>query len=439
LARVDSLKNITIPEHGRGDQCLDDEGVIKYIDNFLAQNRIERGEKGGIGIVEKDGTKWLANSSYVGVLAYGDHRISFKPKFDLNVIFMLPFLQDIGLFKVDYESKVNLDTGDCFFDFLGVLFVHEIDPILERGLLKRYVNKEENLRFLKGRLLIGRDIQANLGFKPQMYCSYYDLTYDNLENRLVLRALNLLIPLLSDSTEIEKTKLRLLEAQNQLLQEVTLDPGLGSIDCDMVRLDRLNERYSDILHLARLILEQSFINSTADGSVSGFNFLVDMNKLYEHFVTEIIRQIVNEHYPEFTVRAQYSLKDLDRQGKLTTKPDIVLMRNGKVQVIIDAKYKFDLTNTDAYQMIAYSLAMPNSRISCLIYPREINSRELDLDIWRNLDREESGTYPLWTRFIDLAMRQGETYSSYITRVKRNLEPVISSLIERESPRGLKPS
>ena len=79
-----------------------------------------------------------------------------------------------------------------------------------------------------------------------MYCSYENLTYNNLENQIILRAATLLIPLIRFSEKIKRDLIR----YSYLLRE---DVGLVNVapeDCDKVHYSRLNDYYETIIQFS---------------------------------------------------------------------------------------------------------------------------------------------------------------------------------------------
>jgi 5-methylcytosine-specific restriction endonuclease McrBC regulatory subunit McrC len=101
---------------------------------------------------------------------------------------------------------------------------------------------------------------------------------------------------------------------------------------------------------------------------------VNMNKVYEDFITEIIEEIVSENkeFKNYTVEKQEKFDSLVREKKIITKPDIILRQKETTNypIIVDAKYKRQENNADYYQVIAYALAIPTAKKCCLIYPED---------------------------------------------------------------------
>ncbi|MFH1897002.1 MAG: hypothetical protein ABH886_01990, partial [Candidatus Desantisbacteria bacterium] len=83
------------------------------------------------------------------------------------------------------------EHGKLFFDVIAKIMVLEFNDIFyKQGLLKKYVSKKENIKFLRGKLLIKDQIRRNLIDKAKFSCQYDDLTYNNLENQSILCARN---------------------------------------------------------------------------------------------------------------------------------------------------------------------------------------------------------------------------------------------------------
>ena len=86
--------------------------------------------------------------------------------------------------------------------------------------------------------------------------------------------------------------------------------------------------------------------------------MVDMNHLFERFVTERLRRALRGR---LDVKDQYSDK-LDKEGTLAIRPDLVFGSQGSAKFVADVKYK--LTDeaagghsADYYQPLAYTTAL----------------------------------------------------------------------------------
>jgi 5-methylcytosine-specific restriction enzyme subunit McrC len=371
----------------------------------------------------------LENTSFAGVIQLEDVRIHFSTKVKANLFYMLSFLKSEDNFIYDPLKAIEIEEGGSFFDILGKLFYNELSELINQGLLKKYIKREENVKFLKGKLLFNQQISQNLLFKPNFYCRYHDLTYDNLENQILLRATNLLIPMIRFN---EKLRYSLLRLERDLKQEVSFNTCLSQKDCDLICYDRLNEHYHSIIDFSKLIFEEHFIRSVHKGKSTGFNFIVNMPQVYEDFLTEMIVEVIQEDciFSDYSVASQLAFDSLVKEKKIITRPDIILQsKDGRHPLIIDAKYKRQESNADFYQMIAYSLAIKDSEKCCLIYPRSDDNGDNEYTVVRDVLDDKSSTVKLFTRTIGLFDIENEEFDTFIERVKKDdIRPLLIDLL-----------
>jgi 5-methylcytosine-specific restriction endonuclease McrBC regulatory subunit McrC len=117
-----------------------------------------------------------------------------------------------------------------------------------------------------------------------------------------------------------------------------------------------------------LFLDSSTISERA-GDVALKGFLLDMNKLYEDFVTQAF--LTAAQGSDLVVKPQ----DADTLSvypslSVRIKPDITVRSGEGVVAVVDAKYKRTegiFENHDFYQMIAYGTALACSE-AYLVYP-----------------------------------------------------------------------
>jgi 5-methylcytosine-specific restriction enzyme subunit McrC len=143
-------------------------------------------------------------------------------------------------------------------------------------------------------------------------------------------------------------------------------PGRRSIN--QRHYHRLNDDYRLLHDFCRLFLDNSTISERA-GDVAFKGFLLDMNKLYENFVTQAF--LTASLGSDLVVKPQ----DPDSLSEypslpLRIRPDITVRSGDGVVSVVDAKYKriegmFE--NHDFYQMVAYGTALACSE-TYLVYP-----------------------------------------------------------------------
>ena len=121
--------------------------------------------------------------------------------------------------------------------------------------------------------------------------------------------------------------------------EDVADVPVDADDIDKITFTRLNDHYLPAMRLARLILANLTLQDQ-HGDTTASAFMLDMNVLFEKFVTERLRR---ELSGRLEVISQ-SRSDLDIAGSVKIKPDLLFRRDGKKVGVADIKYK--LRDTD---------------------------------------------------------------------------------------------
>lgn len=422
---------ITIPEYST--KQLDFELSLDDVE-YLESEIFNRGRRKNIEVFySKQGKPIVRVGPYAGIIQLTEKRIHFSTKVDMRLFYMLSFLKNENEFLYDPETSIEIREGINFFDIIGRFFLNYIHDILRKGLLKKYVRKKENLRFIKGKIMIKEQIKQNLVDKSRFFCEYEDLTFNNLENRIVLSALHSIISLIRFNKRIRNELRRYEIILKEFISLIRINPA----DCNLVKFNRVNQHYERIMKLSRLILEERFIRSIHKGDSRGFNFVVNMNKVYEDFMTEIVEEIIDQdpQFKDFEIEKQPRFSDLVKERTIITKPDIVIRRGKKMYpFIVDTKYKREDSNADYYQVIAYSLALRHSKACCLIYPESERSKisKEPLTLVRDLTAETPDEVKLYSRTVDLYMGLDEkpNYEDYINGIKSQVRSILLDFIEK---------
>ena len=118
--------------------------------------------------------------------------------------------------------------------------------------------------------------------------------------------------------------------------------------------------------LCRLFLEDASLSEDM-GRFEFRTFLIDMNKLFEKFVTQLLIDRAS-HSIEVTPKETVYLAEDDQ---VEMYPDIIVRKAGMLALVADCKYKLlkegEHRNDDVYQLLAYCTATHTNR-GLLIYP-----------------------------------------------------------------------
>jgi 5-methylcytosine-specific restriction enzyme subunit McrC len=223
------------------------------------------------------------------------------------------------------------------------------------------VEREDNLGTIRGRIVIGEDIRRNYVQRHRTFCRFTEFTWDVPENRIIRQTAFVV----SQMVRRQDLRRRLGELDH-LLGE--LDPAPLPLSVfDRFTYHRLNDDYEPIHRLCRLFLEGASV-SEQFGEVGFRAFLLDMNALFEQFVTVSLEERLR---PPFTLHAQFPWW-LDDDQRVRIKPDLVFKWHGLPSLPADCKYKRlsegQFKHHELYQMLSYCTALDLTR-GALIYPR----------------------------------------------------------------------
>ena len=315
-------------------------------------------------------------------------KISKEDDKNLDIfIYMLMYTYDIKLSKEDLANFAN--TKHRFFEIFIRHFSNKLLSEFKKGVFKKYITLEENLKVLRGKYLIDKNF-TNF-YHQNIYCEYDEFSMDNELNRFFLYAI--------------KIFKKFSNYQNLSRCEMILDE-VDFLHVDINRLhvnfDRMNRRYKKSYELALMLLKK-LIPLTSKNNKQSFAFLFKMSEVFEQFIGKIYQDI------DSTTKLQ-----VEKNFKnLKLKPDIVTK-----DMIIDTKYKKvnskdDLSTNDKYQMFAYGTNF-EVKNTMLLYPKHL------LHVEENLKLGESEKMVrLKMRTIDLD--SDKEFDEYVEGIKNRLE------------------
>ena len=132
----------------------------------------------------------LTARQYVGAIVLSDLRVIIESKVGLqNLFYMLTYAHDLADFR---REVVQLAAGDDLFEFIVVIFLRQVEQLVQRGIYRAYITEEDNYPFLRGRLVLADHLQRNALHVQRFYQRISEFTADVLENRILRYTLGLL-------------------------------------------------------------------------------------------------------------------------------------------------------------------------------------------------------------------------------------------------------
>ena len=314
-----------------------------------ALNRVGGGSYLSVEPEELAGHWRVTAHNYVGSINAGGLQVLVRPKIPLRNLFLL---LEVGLRDRDWHDEaVRYETTLDLLPALVSFFARTTETTLARGLYHSYREQRDRLVAMRGRVDIARQL-AQPGVVIPMHCQFTEFTADLIENSYLKAAV---------SRSLRVAGVQPIDRRRLMQHLVTLE-DVGDVrhhhaDSDRVVLTRLNEHYKPALRLAQLVLANLTLQD-AIGETQASSFMVDMNKLFERFVTERLKRALRGR---LDVKHQHSDK-LDEKGRVAIRPDLVFSSQGSPRFVADIKYKLtDEVATgrhpDYYQLLAYTTAL----------------------------------------------------------------------------------
>ena len=321
--------------------------------NFLKDKEIltiRKLEKAGLEIETKQ---------FIGSVRFSNFHLKILPKFFSdndknwkNLISCIHFAYDYDTDHfIEYEKIPFEDENENYdlVDFIVWGLVNECNNLIKRGLLKSYVEHEENMPYLKGKLVIKHQIVNDMHKKLQFYCEYDELEFDNIENRILLDTLILCEKIVKSNT-LKRHLFIQIQQLNRLVQKIPI--SISDIERVMNSYNMQNLHYKNAHSLCKLIKENVSISDIYEGNTSfAIPFFLDMNKIFEDFVTKLLQEYYSGLFVDVQIRKRAWVYGNKKHDMI---PDLLLTdENKKIKKIIDVKYKDELLISDLYQIGFY--------------------------------------------------------------------------------------
>lgn len=296
----------------------------------------------------------LKPGAIVGAVNAGNLSLLIQPKIDIPQLLSLACYA-MAQFRPQ-ENPFNFAERESLPDALALSLNFMARRAFARGLLHGYHAREESLYTVRGRIRFDEQLRRRFNVPLPVAVRYNEFTADIRANRLVKAA----------AYRLGGSRLRSPQARSGLgwivgiLDNVSLTEFPANAVPE-VEFDRLNEHYRGVVALARLILRHNAFQSHR-GEVRAAGFLMDMNKVFQEFVTVALREALGVSKSAF---AEREIGGLDKGDRISLRPDLVWREGGKPCFVGDVKYKnlkrdstdSSIRHSDLYQLLAYVTAL----------------------------------------------------------------------------------
>ena len=349
----------------------DDQDLFKAVDVFTRENfaAVEFLKPGR----DKKGD-FLQAQNYVGIIQTksGDS-LEILPKIHDNdnsnneeavenskkiLLTMLKTLKSHPFKNINIANlkSLNLPLLEIFIS----MFLDEVSKLIKIGIKSDYVELEDNLKFLKGKLKISEQIRKNIVHKERFYVCYQEFSIDRAENRLIKSTLEFLYR----RSKSSKNQ-RLIREYLFVFDEISSSSDINA-DFSRLKLNRQTKHYEQALLWSKIFLQNKSF-SPYRGSDVAFALLFDMNRLFESYIGNFKKKKLPNAILQH--RGKYLT---EKPRGFALKPDIFL-RYKNQNYIADTKWKIvrskdDISQADLYQLYTYGKKYECGKLY-LIYPR----------------------------------------------------------------------
>jgi len=364
--------------------CADEEKQLSHetfqnLWNFVLENRGGQDADEVMSVHSRGGRQYIKTGRYVGTIQTKDGQIiEILPKIYKSgdktesdeKLCRRVFLRMLYSFqhseaKSFQEASLNTVENFPILEVYISRYLSEVEQLLTSGIKKNYTIIEENQRFLKGKLLIRKQISKNCVDKTKFAVRYSKYIENIPQNRIIVSTLQKL-------SKITQNSVNATRCYN--LQSFFSDiPASANINSDLqlsMRSNRLFASYQNLMRWSsQFLLNKGF--TTFSGNHVNQSLLFSAEKLFESFIAHLFKKYANQ-YVVSSQHSKYFLVDKygdTSHGKFRLRPDIVIESKNMSNfadyeiIILDTKWKnldssapdknYLIDIKDMYQLYAY--------------------------------------------------------------------------------------
>lgn len=293
-------------------------------------------------------------SHYIGMAVINGVTIRIQPR--IGSLYLLKYAANIYLSESEIEYRINSNSGNDWM--LALLWRTFLNKALTEGMTpKEYKCVTENRRSFRGHMNVRKQIATNCVRQDRFYCDYKKLSFDNTINRTIRYTYALLKEKKHDAIIQE------FDAYDKRLESFGVNNAEIDVhEIDRIRYNRLTAPYESVMRICMSIIN----NHNAElenGAKKSFSYFIDIAELWEMYLLKVLQRGLADEYTVYspnTGKGVYLLENASRE----IRPDIIIEHNGRIVMIIDAKYKCykrfgrtagidNVSREDLYQMNTY--------------------------------------------------------------------------------------
>ena len=370
--------------------------------DFILENNSEGDDADKMfSIISKGKNTIIKIKNYVGVIEtrngitleilpkifFNNQNINFEDELLNTKKIFLKMLSRLKNFPFSSFSSAHLKTSENFpiLEIFIESYVEEVKGILIKGIRSKYIQKEENLKFIKGKIISSLDVKYNIYNKSNIYCLYDEYSNDIIQNQLIKSTL-LKLNRISKSHYNRKNIINLLSYFDSIRYSINFKSDFRKININ----NRLFSIYKKALKWSEIFLNnESFTNFS--GNSKNFALLFPMERIFEDYIGYLMKTHSKNHKILTQDRSYSLINNHKKKENFWLKPDIIATDESiKEKIIIDTKWKlideyksrgnYNISQSDMYQLYAYGKKYSTNTLLLkqpkliLLYPSNPNFR-----------------------------------------------------------------
>jgi len=374
------------------------------------------------------------SSHYIGNFSKNGYSITINPRFG-EKIFTYLISYATNLYIPLGESEFSLNNQNNSYWLIALMWKAMLNKALTTGQIpKGYKSITKNQKNYRGRLCISKHIHYNICDATKFCCVYKKLSMDNSINRTIRVAYKIL----------KKKGLEAIIGEFEAYDKYLDSMGVLSVMDDIKQIDninytRLNETYRPVMELSKTILSNYKAETTKEnGKKSEISYFIDVAELWEMYLLKLLQNKLSPEYHVYSPNSTYGTNLLEGKMRMI-RPDILVERDGRVIMVIDAKYKYytkfgqtsekGVHRDDLYQMSTYlyHYGKYNEPILGIFTAPQGNDINNDVHSYTNNDKHKIGLVNLDINGINDISKIHAKEDEYMNTIRDYLDELSSSL------------
>lgn len=146
---------------------------------------------------------------------------------------------------------VDIDEETTLVDLFAKVLLHGTQLLLKRGVNKEYIEIQEDILGIKGKVIFGETVKANLLHRQRVMCEFDDYSHDILINQIIYTTINNLIHTENLDSDIKHR----LSSLMYKFPNITL-LKLTESHFKSIAMNRNTRFYRLLLNICKMIYEQ---------------------------------------------------------------------------------------------------------------------------------------------------------------------------------------